>query len=1166
MTDTRREAGFSLAEMIIGITIFVISAIVLGQHVTTNFRATQQQEDRVFAYSKCQALLSEIHSAVDRGDIEAAVDLDVLDDGTANNPVLTISEDSVGNPMLPDHPLSGNFERGGDWVWSRRVTVRPFAGLNNRTVRYVTVRLFKLDSAGINRETASLSAVINSVASSFPTTQVFDVYLLAVESIPGWWVHMETIVPFVESAITDLENRNPGLSVRTHWITKAGYGRNPVYRPHFNQAVDSHDPVGQVYYYPGTMPAGNASTQYYVPDLFNARIEVDGDEVNGYDAGLNPYPYAIADFYNHSMRYPRAERFHAARVAEIEAREDAIATAIASATAVPDELTDMSTEPTLQLFLEGMCTDPDTYRNALVINLHGELLPLPPLRNYSDPAKRPADLPNVRVVTHPEELRTGRPGTADADDVRLRVYAYRTDPDNGAGMEQLAAPWGIAIHIEDVNLTDASQPNGLHPDVLLEKLDGGVSAYPNYDTDFTAADPLLTRMTYYAWFLAPPGETPYTLLLLLNTPLVTPSDGSDRGLRNNERSRLYNLEYVPSCTGSTADFSHNLGDTGDGPKNTARWRITIPQTLWADRQFYDPDRTPAFYDPSGDAEPDRMLTIRTRISDITAANWWTYGGKWPAGSSTVVEAPENVSETYAWWTDSREDVPFTERSQFLGDPRHNPYLDTLNGDPDFGDGYNWWFDDIQNDLEDSAADYAGLVNTYNRWNGAIRADVPRYMELYRYGLTTTRSIYTTLTGYSNYYVGIGNEIGYDSANGYPSSIPTSLQPWGSVGTTGFYNNITGRRCLIRQGHTGSDYWWGMYWLGELCPDWAYNSDWIATDALGNIQGNLPSGSSTDTSTFFRQDENSAYWGSDNLAYGTRMYTSQQRTNTRGCVSFFNDGTSLSHFNHVPSSGDGNLTTKGLEIANNYGFPMPTTVSVTRPFTLNGSSHIPEESTTPPYSWSKYSLRLVHEYIDHVSTNIGSGLVEFENPGGTDAAYVVVNGIAQTTTIGSDLIAKYCLLSMYQSFFEAGDTSLTYRIKQPPRVELTYPTDVTEITDPATIGIQFSTSWVRWDGQGYTDTTPVAFAELESELEYSVMYSADNGTSWRHVLTDALATPGERPDASELIADVATGDETVNWVTPSGTFPEGSYLIRVDCFRQNQALHFSQHMVKIFIER
>src|SRR5690606_20033182 len=222
-----------LVELLLGIVVFVIAAVVMGNHIATNYQTTATQRDKVFAFTKAQAILSEIHAFVDRGDVEAAIDLDVIDDGTVWKPSLTVAE-SGGTVLPPDHPLSGNYQRESRWVWARKISVRPFSGLNNRNVRYVTVRIGKLDSNGRVHELASLSSVVNSVGSAFPATQVFDVYLLATENIPGWWVYMEAIVPFVESAITDLENRNPGLSVRSHWITKSGYGRNRAYRPTIN--------------------------------------------------------------------------------------------------------------------------------------------------------------------------------------------------------------------------------------------------------------------------------------------------------------------------------------------------------------------------------------------------------------------------------------------------------------------------------------------------------------------------------------------------------------------------------------------------------------------------------------------------------------------------------------------------------------------------------------------------------------------------------------------------------------------------------------------------------------------------------------------------------------------------------------------------------------------
>ena len=77
-------------------------------------------------------------------------------------------------------------------------------------------------------------------------------------------------------------------------------------------------------------------------------------------------------------------------------------------------------------------TDPDKYKNALVINLHGELLPMPALRNYSDAAKDPQKHAEWRVVTHPEELRTKNNDGGTTDSVKLRMYAYKSGYGNVA--------------------------------------------------------------------------------------------------------------------------------------------------------------------------------------------------------------------------------------------------------------------------------------------------------------------------------------------------------------------------------------------------------------------------------------------------------------------------------------------------------------------------------------------------------------------------------------------------------------------------------------------------------------------------------------------------------------------------------------------------------------
>lgn len=1157
-----KTAGFTLAELAFGLLIFVIIAVVLINHLTVNYQTTLAERDRVFAYGKAQAILSEIQGFVDRGQIDAAVDLDVLDDGVTPKPTLTLTTDASGTLVLPDHPLSNNIERNGQWLWSRRITVQPFSGLDNRNVRYVTVRVFKKDSAGRDLAVADLSAVINSAGAAYPTTQVFDIYLLAIENIPGWWVYMDSIRPFVESTITDLETRNPGLEVRTHWITKSAFGRNPVYRPYVNEALDSRQAIDDVYCYPGRMPAGEASTYYYVPGNIKGHIELDGSDAHGYDDVLNPYPYALADYYNHAMRYPDELALWQARVREVELREQAIAAARAAGTPPPAELDDMSKEPTWRLFLDDLNSHPDKYRNALIINLHGELLPMPPMRNYSDPAREPVTMPEVRVVTHPEELRTARnaadPGTSDP--VKLRIYAFNTNTQTYTTPAIMPRP--MAVDVVGVDLTEGGGPRLKH-DHQLQCLRGGVPVGPLNDTTYQNFAPakvegeaglLSNEMYYRAEQIMRAGIVTGTRILLFNTPVVAPPVAT-RGLNNDERSQLYWMSYVPCATEAAQDFSRNLYTTGAGPKNTARWTLTISPTCLTDNSF-----------EGGNPAGDVTLQVKTRI--WTGSNPETAGTMWPPMDRNM---PENLSSTYTWWASSPDAVPITERAQFLGDPRHCPYKDNLKGgvatnlSPDYPNGYNWFFDALNNSSENSRADYPGLntSNLLNRWRGSMNLDIPRLFEVIRKGLVTSKCLYTSLTGWSYYYVGIGNDIGYDSANGYPNSIPVHGAPFGSTSSSFYLDTITGSKRLVRAG--GAGYWWGITWLGELSPDSVYSSQWMAADGAGNPRGNLDPG--TTAGHFYQATANSVYSGSSRTAYGTSMLDSLQRTASEGCTSFFNVGSSASTFHHRSSTGNGTLVTAGLQIGANYNFTMPVSAPISRPFAVatNTDGTVGDEYSLPPYSTARYSASLFKTYYNHPTGATGSGLVKLSDPTGTSSAYVVVNGIDRTVESGSSFIAKFAVLSLVHSFFESGVTTNTNRIKQPPRVEITSPTDISELNNPASINVQYDVHWTRWDGLPYTSSG--SYSESEAELEYAVLYSRDGGISWLYADDDSPAKLGERPaDPGLLHADAVSGTETFSWSTPMASFPEGSYLVLVECFRIGSPIHFSYHKAKFFIAR
>lgn len=1160
MHDPRhdREAGFTFAEMAFAILIMVIGAVVLIEHISVNYRTTATERDRVFAYSKAQAILAEIQAFVDRGQVDAAVDLDVLDDGIVSKNPLTIQTEG-GALVAADHAVSGNYQRGGQWVWCRRITVQPFLGLNNRNVRYVTVRIFKRDADGNENPMADLSAVINSAGSAFPTTQVFDVYLLAVENIPGWWVFMDSIKPFVESMISDLENRNPGLTFRTHWITKASFGRNQAYRPYTNDSTDSYTPVPDVYHYPGRMPAGNASAYYYVPDNMRARVNVDGTERHGYDATVNPNPYALADYYNHAMRYPDELALWRTRVAAVEQREQEIRDAQIAGITPPPELEDMSKEPTLRLFFEDLYSDPDKYKNALIINLHGELMPMPALRNFSDAARDPVAHPDVRVVTHPEELRTKNDDGGVTDSVRLRMYAYKTRYDASAPND----PGGLmsdpmVVEIAGVNLTDSSNPTRLQSACVLSNIKGlgGTNLYSLVPNAIHVSDgPAAGEMYYEAQYVGAveSGGHPFTRIYLYNTPIGAPADNDGRGLANSERARLYEMEYVPCPPAAGPSFATDLTTIGVGSKNTARWMLELEPALLSDSCFVDNAGAP--YNPTGDV----LLQIRTRIaSGYVAAgeeDWQQSGTMWP----TPIQ-PDNLSVTYAWWSDSKEDVPITERSQFNGDPRHCPYKDCFNNGDDFPNSCNWYHTSLNNGGENATGDFPSINSTYlrNRWNGLTACDVPRYFEMVRAGLVRSACVYTTLTGFSYYYIGIGADIGYDSANGYPWSIPSDMTPYGGTGT-GYVNNITGGRRYVANALV-ANYWWGMPWLGELYPD-SQVAQWLDTSG-GTPHGNLLAGN-VGADRFLQYWCSIVYGFGNRTAYGTTINDHHQITSTNGCSCLFNVGTAASAFRHLFSVGTGTLTAVGQEIADNYSMTMPATAPVSRPFVLNDAGNGGNHWNYPPYSTNRYTGSIFKTYYTHPS-GTGSALVKLVDPGNTSAAYVVVNGIDRAVESGTTFIAKFAVLSLVHSFLEAGSTTNTLRIPQLPRVEIESPTDITELDDPADISVQYDVAWTRWDGQPYSATG--TFAEDEAELEYVLMYSNDNGTSWFFVQDDSPAVCGVRPSAAYVVPDAGAGVENYTWSVPAAQFPEGSYLLRIDCYRQGAQVHYAFHQNKVFIQR
>ena len=153
-----------------------------------------------------------------------------------------------------------------------------------------------------------------------------------------------------------------------------------------------------------------------------------------------------------------------------------------------------------------------------------------------------------------------------------------------------------------------------------------------------------------------------------------------------------------------------------------------------------------------------MLTVVTRIGSDT-----TTGRMWP-----TAHEPLNASTTYAWCTSSASDVPLTERYQFLGDPRHNPYLDLCAQGTTFPHGYNWWFDDMMCRDGITLVDGANVWSCLDRYRLAdgfgpgVVEDVPRLFQVWREALQAAQAVFVSPAGPLGGTALLGGEIAVSS--------------------------------------------------------------------------------------------------------------------------------------------------------------------------------------------------------------------------------------------------------------------------------------------------------------------------------------------------------------------------------------------------------------------
>jgi hypothetical protein len=1138
--------GSTIIELTVAIAIVGVAILVLLQQITLSHHEGESSRDKVFAYQKALGMLAEIQVAITRREIGDVTGLEARADSLPS-PVLTTLRPG-GFEVAPDHPMSGNLLRGAEWTWLRRVSISAQPGA--RGMRRVEVEVLRRpDAGGPPRVAAAVSALVQVAEAAAASVQEFDVYVLALAAVPSTSLPPAGMRAVLETAVASLEERSPGLRFRLHWISELGYGRDPLYVPFVNEVERAVDAAPLAYWYPGRID--EVSPALFAAEHFGGRIRTEVGLVNGYDPAANPHPFSVADRFNHAMREPAARDLFERRVAAGLADADA---------------------PPLQLLLADMHAAPERFRNAILVNLHGDVLPYPPLRNESDAARDPEHHPGVRVVTHPAQLRPARDPDGDglhgdSEDLELRVHAYKLDPVVGPAV----LPVPITLRILGVDLSanvngaDPSLPTTLEVRRLPGGVDpgtgvgSGVHGYAEFDSADGLPPELASRGAPFEmaieWGFATSPE-PHTWLRLHHTPLIAPPV-EGRGLAPSDR--LYGMDHVPSPVvaagsgGPRGDFAVDLASAVAGPKNTARWRIRVPAAVFA----------PGF--PGGGLEDiDQRLSFETLLGDDPAA-----GTAWPHPIR-----PRARSVGYAWWARSPDAVPLTERYQILGDPRLCPYADLVAGGRSFPHGYSRYFDDLRGPGGDATALWPCLdPDRLGDGFAGVQADVPRLAQVWREALVASSAILAQGGGRLLGAVSFGGEVCQPAEIG--GLGPRALEVAGAwFGTSGAVQvdqlspadplttpaapgggALGGSRGASTVVELGGGFW-ARPWLGELAPDTAA-SDWASL-------GNLPTsgaGARFVAAGLGAVDPAALPVGTSfDRGYGGLL-------DARGGASFLLQGSAGRHFRQTVGSGSATgvpeSAVRELFLAVGVGRPYE------EPARLGYGLEEPLDPPLPPLHAADLPPHFVQEIerlalgADQRST---SGVIRLLAPDGNRAGFVMLDGGTPLQATAQPDALRVALVHAMRTFHVAGHPALDGDLVQLPRVVVLGPENGLRVRDPARLELRWRSRFERFDGAPYTSGYPADFDGGEDGLRYRVLVTADEGLSWTDVLSGLPVDLAARTEPEDLLWDSGPGDEGLTVETPPATYPGGSYRFRVLCQHAGRGIHRAWHEVRVEIER
>ena len=445
------QGGQSIVEAVMAVAVLGIAAQSAALVVRAMAKQNVTNRDRTLATEKALQMLEELRELVLTGNANIKT-LDAYSDtfnpntGAVSYRWTLTTKAAItmqAGLAVPDYqtamdPHSANPVRTGGFAFVRHVDVIPnTADANVRTI-YVRVYAaagnpgpvassFTAQPSG-GQPLAEVYGIVHSLGLTVPPSQVLDMYFVALENVPGWWMRTSNLIPLMQASIVNLQAMNPGLVVRSHWIQTMSYGRDLEYTPEINAEgtlADTTGALGETYVYPGYVTWDTGPDYYYLPSWFLGRIDMGGYMPPPWGSTAtwpsdmsNPnLGYSMADQFNHAMRYPDEQNLYS------------VISQIASNNGYP------APQISWRMLLEDLNDGDPTVRNAIILNLHGEMVPVPPLRNYSDAARDPDYYETVRVparayraVAQPEQLWYDQYIPAQANNQAVNVYAYDAQP------------------------------------------------------------------------------------------------------------------------------------------------------------------------------------------------------------------------------------------------------------------------------------------------------------------------------------------------------------------------------------------------------------------------------------------------------------------------------------------------------------------------------------------------------------------------------------------------------------------------------------------------------------------------------------------------------------------------------------------------------------------